>query len=114
MRRASRVLLVVTAFVIAPAGVAHAAVPVEKRCATTRRAYTDGYPEVYVAKGKTSCATAKSVMRRYWQSDPSGTKARRITLHAVRWSCQRVTPTSAPGAWQCRSPRGRSVVTAGE
>ena len=54
-----------------PAG---AAVPPKKRCGTTPRAFTDGSPAVYVAAGTTSCTTAKSVMRRYWKSDPSGSR----------------------------------------
>lgn len=111
----SLVLTLVLVAGLAGAGTpAGAAVPPKKRCGTTPRAFTDGSPAVYVAAGTTSCATAKAVMRRYWKSDPSGSRKQSITYNGVRWRCQRVTPSSVPGAWACRSPSGRSVVTAAE
>lgn len=85
-----------------------------KRCGHTHRAFTDGAPAVFVARGSTSCTSARELMRRYWQADPTGAAARSVTLRGVRWRCRRVTPTSVPGAWACRSPSGRSVVTAAE
>lgn len=114
MARCLGVALVSVAMLIGAAIPAGAAVPPKQRCGTTHRAFTDGSPAVFVAAGTTSCATAKAVMRRYWRSDASGTRSRRVLYRGVRWSCRRVTPTTVPGAWACQSPSGRSVVTAAE
>jgi hypothetical protein len=99
------------------AGAAAPAVAHDGDCGSVGRPYTDGAADVAVAKGDLKCATAKSLMRRYWGTRVTAFRSTVRLRHAgIRWTC-RPTGSGFPDSWECRGggkARNRYRVTAHE
>ena len=72
-------------------------------CGSIRRPFTDARPLVSITKGSLRCATARGVMRAYWnRSVDAFTRTVRLRHAGIRWVCRPTVAGEVPTRWACR------------
>ena len=111
-----RVALLFCAFVVVLA-ITPAPASAAQSCGVVSRQFTDGGAQVIIVKGRLKCATARTLMRRYWGTRVTAFRETvGLRVAGIRWTC-RPTTSDFPFRWACSGGgprRDRFRVTARE